>query len=348
MHGKAIAACILSAGLWLAPDATAQVVLTASSWASADHLLSRAQAAWCEDVARATEGRVSCSILPRPVVPAPRTFDAVRDGLVDLAYSVHGYTPDRFRLTRMAELPFLGDSAAAVSMAYERIFRRHLERFDEHRGLKVLGVFTHGPGMVLNARRPVAGFADLAGLRLRVGGGMASEVARALGIDAVPEPAQRARELLSSGAVDGMLSPAESVRSFGLERLLKHRTEVPGGLYNTSFAFVMNPHAWERIPKADRRIVERLSGEVVAAHFGRYWDLEDRRSLALQQVEGIRGLVAGDAFVAQLRRRTAGIERAWIEMAEVEGLADAAGVLAEFRREIDSLGKAAGQGGRAR
>lgn len=337
MIRKAIATCLLGVGLGFGSTAPAQVVLTASSWAPSDHLLSRAQAAWCEDVARATDGRVSCRILPRPVAPAPRTFDAVRDGLVDLAYSVHGYTPDRFRLTRMAEMPFLGDSAAAVSVAYERIFRRHLEAFGEHEGLKVLNVFTHGPGMVLNARHPIARLSDFDGLRIRVGGGMASEVARALGIDARLEPAPRSRELVSSGAIDGVFSPAESIRSFGLERLVRFRTEIPGGLYNTSFAFVMNRDAWDRIPRSDRSIVERLSGEAAAAHFGRHWDLEDRRSLALQQAEGIQGITASEAFVAEIRRGTAALERAWIEMAEAEGLGNASRVLAEFRKEIASL-----------
>jgi TRAP-type C4-dicarboxylate transport system substrate-binding protein len=332
MDARTLPACLVAAGLWLAQCASAQVVLTASSWAEPGHLLSRAQAAWCEEVARATENRVSCRILPDPVVPAPRTFDAVREGLVDLAYSVHAYTPRQYTLTRIAELPFLGDSAVATSVAYERIFRKHLQAFDEHRGLKVIGVFTHGPGMIYSARRPIARLADLEGLRFRVGGGMASEVAKALGMDAVPEPAPRTFDLLAAGVVDGAFFPAESVRSLGLARLLRHRTEVPGGLYN--FAFVMNPDAWERIPKPDREIVEALSGETAAAHFGRYWELDDRRSLALQQAEGVRGAVAGRALVADIRRRTAGLEQAWIEMAQRAGLRDAAQVLAEFRREI--------------
>lgn len=332
-----IASGLLAAGLALAQGAAAQVVLTASSWAAPTHALSIAQAAWCDDVATATEGRVRCRILPRPVAPAPRTFDAVRDGLVDIAYSIHGHTPDGYRLTRIAELPFLGDSAVATSIAYQRIHDRHLAKFDEHRGLKVLGVFTHGPGMIFNVRRPVARIADLAGLRIRVGGGMASEVARAIGIDARLAPASQSSELLASGGVDGVLLPAESVRSLGLGKLLRHRSAIPGGLYNTSFAFVMNRHAWERIPGRDREIIGQLSGEAVAAHFGRHWDIEDRRSLALQQAEGIGAITADAAFVGQIRARTAGIERAWIELAEQEGLANAKQVLAEFRREIAAL-----------
>jgi TRAP-type transport system periplasmic protein len=81
-----------------------------SSWLPPGHLLSRAQSDWCDLVTQATQQRVKCNILPKPVTPPPGTFDAVRDGLADLSFSVHGYTPGRYVVTKMAEMPFLGDS----------------------------------------------------------------------------------------------------------------------------------------------------------------------------------------------------------------------------------------------
>ncbi|MCL4747452.1 MAG: ABC transporter substrate-binding protein, partial [Burkholderiaceae bacterium] len=59
--------------------AQAQTTLTVSSWLPPTHILSQSQAAWCDEVAAATSNRVKCSILPKPVVAAPGTFDAVRD-----------------------------------------------------------------------------------------------------------------------------------------------------------------------------------------------------------------------------------------------------------------------------
>jgi TRAP-type C4-dicarboxylate transport system substrate-binding protein len=337
MGKNLIAAGMLVAGLAGAQAAAAQVVLTASSWVPPSHLLSQAQAAWCEDVAKATENRVTCKILPKPVAPPPQTFDAVRDGLVDLAYNVHGYTPGRYKLTQMAELPFLGDSAVATSVAYQRIYEKYLAKFDEHRGLKVLNVFTHGPGMIFNTKRPIARMSDLDGLKIRVGGGMVNEVAKAMGVNATLKPAPQSYELLSSGVMDGLFFPAESVKSFKLEKLVKHRTEFEGGLYNTSFAFVMNPDTWNRIPKKDQAIIESLSGEKAAAHYGKFWEADDRRSLAMQQAEGIQGIEADAAFVADVRKRTAGLEKAWIDLAKKQGLEDPAKVLAEFRAEIAKL-----------
>ncbi|UCE33015.1 MAG: TRAP transporter substrate-binding protein [Burkholderiales bacterium] len=325
------------AALGGASGAFAQVTLTASSWVPPGHLFSRAQAAWCDDVAGATEGRVRCNILPSAPAAPQQTFDAVRDGLVDLSFGLHGYTPERFVLTRIAELPFLGDSAVATSVAYQRIHARHLARFDEHRGLKVLAVFTHGPGAIFNNKRPVRAVSDLKGLNFRIGGGMVNEVAKLLGVTAMLRPAPQAYDLLASGAVDGVFFPMEAIRSFRLEKLVRYRTTLPGGLYNTSFAFVMNAATWARIPSADRAAIERLSGEVAARHFGNYWETEDVASLRLQDEAGIRGTAADAKLIAEVRARTGGLEAAWIEAARARGLTNAAEVLAEFRAEIGRL-----------
>ncbi len=324
----------------LAPgdDARAQpVTLRASSWAHAAHPLSLAQAAWCAQVAQATAGRVRCEPLARPVSAPPGTFDAVRDGLADLAFSVHAYSPGRFVGARLAELPFSGDSAEAASVAYQRVYARYLAALNEHRGLKVVAVFAHGPGQVLGARHAVASLADLAGMRLRVDGGTANEVARAIGAVPVMKPASELPELLSSNAIDGSLSTAESVASLRLNEAIRHRTSVPDGLYNTSFALVMNLSAWERIAARDQGAIERLSGEHAARLFGRAWDQADRRGLAMMQAAGVQATTAGGGFLDELRARTALLERAWVADASARGLVDPETVLREHRAEVARL-----------
>jgi TRAP-type C4-dicarboxylate transport system substrate-binding protein len=329
---------LVAAGLLgLAGAASAEVTLTASSWVPPAHLLSRAQADWCAEVAKATSNRVKCNILPKAVAPAPATFDAVRDGLVDLSYSVHGYTPGRYTLSKIAEFPFLGDSAIATSVAYQRIYQKHLAKFDEHRGMKVITVFTHGPGNIFNNKRPVKSLADLDGIKFRVGGGVVNDVGKAIGANMTLKPAPQSYELLSSGVVDGVWFPNESVESFKLEKLIKYRTSLPGGLYNTSFAMVINPATWAKIPKADQAIIDKMSGEWAARFIGKYWDDADIKSKAAQQVIGIEVTNADAKFVADFKAKTAPIEAEWIKEAEAKGLKNAAAVLKEFRAEIAKL-----------
>ncbi len=320
--------------LGLAGAAAAQVTLVASTWVPPAHLLSKAQAAWCDDVAKATSNRVKCNILPKPVAPPPATFDAVRDGQADLSYSVHGYTPGRYVMTGITELPFLGDSAVATSVAYQRIYQKHLAPFNEHKGLKVLTVFTHGPGIIFNNKRPVKTLADLDGLKFRVGGGIVNEIGKALGANFTLRPASQAYEMLSSGVMDGNWFPDESVISFKLEKFTKYRTALPGGAYNTSFAFVMNEATWNKIPKADQAIIEKLSGEAAARRFGMAWDEVDAKSREMQKQSGVEFNDADAKFVADYKAKTGHLEADWVKKAEDKGLKNAAGVLAELRAQI--------------
>jgi TRAP-type transport system periplasmic protein len=57
---------------------------------------------------------------------------------------------------------------------------------------------------------------DLAGLKIRSGGGISEEMARALGASAFVKPAPECYELLSSGVADGTFFPLDCIASFKL------------------------------------------------------------------------------------------------------------------------------------
>jgi len=328
-------ALVCLTGVLAGLPARADVVLTASSWVPPAHALATTQAKWCDDAARATAGRVKCRILPKPVAAPPGTFDAIRDGLADISYGVHGYTPGRFTLTQMTELPFGGGGTAeAASVAYQRIHDRHLAKVNEHKGVKLLAVFNHGPGVMFNTRRPILSVADMQGLKFRVGGGIVNDIGKALGISVTLKPAPESYELLSSGVMDGVLFPAESIESFRLDKIVRHRTDFPGGLYNTSFFFAINEDTWARIPKADQDILSKLSGEVLARDFGRAWDQADKSANAAMQVAGVKTVTAPKALIEDIRARTSGLEQKWVADAKARGLANAEQVLKEFRTEV--------------
>jgi TRAP-type C4-dicarboxylate transport system substrate-binding protein len=326
--------------LWLGSgSATAQTVLTASSWLPPSHILSETQKDWCGQLEQKTAGKVKCNILPRGVSAPPGTFDAVRNGLADLSFTVQGYTPGRFVTTQMAEVPFLGDTSEPVSVAFQRIYNRYPAFAAEHQGVKVIAVFTHGPGIVYNTKRPINGIDDLSGLKFRVGGGMVNEIGKALGMNLTLKPAPESYELLSTGVMDGTLFPAESVESFKIDKVVKHATTFPGGLYNTAFVFMMNQAAYDKLPPEGKKAVDELSGEYAARMFGRGWDKVDRRGMAFMQAAGVQFTKADPAFVKAVKDKTAVVEDNWAKAAEAKGLKDAKKVLAEFRAEIAKLQK---------
>jgi TRAP-type transport system periplasmic protein len=329
----------LAALACMASAAGAQTVLTVSSWLPPTHTLSTAQKEWCDLLEKNTSGKMKCNILPRGVSPAPGTYDAVKNGLADVSYTVHGYTPGRFVLTQMSELPFLGDNAEPISVAFNRVAMKHPQFTAEHQGVKVLSLFTHGPGIVFNTKRPIAKVDDLSGLKFRVGGGMVSEISKSLGMNVTLKPAPESYELLSSGVMDGTLFPAESTESFRIDKIIKHATTFPGGLYNTSFVFLMNQDKYNKLSADEKKAVDAVSGEVAAKIFGRGWDKVDRRAFALMQVNGVKVTKADAKFVADVKSKTSALEAKWIKDAEAKGLKDAKKVLADFRAEIAKASK---------
>jgi TRAP-type C4-dicarboxylate transport system substrate-binding protein len=319
--------------------AQAQTVLTASSWVGPTHTLSLAQKEWCETVEQKTQGKVKCNILPRAPTAAPGTYDAVKNGLVDISFTVHGYTPGRFQHTQMAEFPFLGNSAESLSIAFNKVASKYPQFTAEHQGVKVLAYFTHGPGIVFNTKREITKVDDLSGLKFRVGGGMVNEITKTLNMNVTLKPAPDSYELLSGGVMDGTLFPAESTESFRIDKVIRYATTFPGGLYNTSFVFMMNPAKYDKLGPEEKKVIDSMSGEYVARLFGRGWDKVDRRAFALMQANNVTVTKADAKFVADVKAKTSSLESKWAADAEAKGLKDAAKVLAEFRSEIAKLEK---------
>jgi TRAP-type C4-dicarboxylate transport system substrate-binding protein len=334
LFSLAVAAAALAAG-----PVAAQTVLTVSTWVPPTHSLSMAQKEWCDLLESNTAGKMKCNILPRGVSAPPGTLDAVKNGLADVSFTVHGYTPGRFVLTQMAEFGFLGDTAEPICIAFNRVASKYPQFAQEHQGVKVLSYFTHGPGIVFNTQKPVTQVADLQGLKWRVGGGMVNEIAKTLGMNVTLKPATDSYELLSGGVMDGTLFPAESTESFKIDKIIKHATILPGGLYNTSFVFMMNQGRYDKLTPEEKKAVDAISGETAARIFGRGWDRVDRRGIALMQANNVQMVKADAKFVADVKSKVAPLEQKWVKDAEAKGLKDAAKVLAEFRAEIAKASK---------
>jgi TRAP-type C4-dicarboxylate transport system substrate-binding protein len=336
MQDRTFALRALAAGaLALAPlaPAFAQITLSFSTWVPTAHHLSQWQENWTKEVEKATSGRVRFTYLPKhPSAPAG-TFDAVRDGLMDLSYVTASYTPARHTLPLLPELPGAGASAEINSVAYSRIHWKYLHQAGEYNGVKLLAVWTHGPGHMFNTKRAIGSLADLKGLKIRTGGGVAEKIGNLLGAAAFVRPAPESYEILASGVADGVFFPLESVVSFKLDRLVKYATIFPGGFYSSAFGFFMNEAAWNRIPKQDQEIIERLAGETAARSCGQSWDRADQAGLEALRKAAVRIDTASPALVAEVMARAKPLEEEWIRAANAKGV-DGAKVLAEFREEL--------------
>jgi TRAP-type C4-dicarboxylate transport system substrate-binding protein len=291
---------------------------------------------WAAAVEKATNGRVKLQMLPKAPMAAAGTFDGVRDGLVDVSYVTASYTPARHPLPLLAELPGSGGSAEVNSVAYNRIHWKYLQQANEYKGVKLLGVFTHGPGQMFSVKKPVTSVADLAGMKVRSGGGISEASAKALGASPLVKPAPESYELLSSGVADATFFPSESIRSFNLDKVVKHATYFPGGFYSSSFGFFMNEDKWNKLSKQDQDAITSVSGEALARLAGKAWDAADKVGIEALKAAGVAMVDANPAFVADVRKRTEPLINDWVKAANAKGI-DGAKVYAEFHEELKKV-----------
>src|SRR5690606_7722209 len=126
--------------------------------------------------------------------------------------------------------------------------------------------------------------------------------------------------LMSTGVVDGVLFPPESVASFRLDSVVKSATLFPGGLYSDIHGIIMNRQAFDRLPAKDRDILTKLSGEHIAEMGGKAWGDADVAAMKSLKAHNVVFHQASDALVASIKQRTAVFEQDWLKAAKAKGI----------------------------
>ncbi|MDO6586745.1 TRAP transporter substrate-binding protein [Salipiger sp. 1_MG-2023] len=335
----------LSALALLAMSGAAQaadVTLALSSWLPPRHpIVVNAIKPWAKQIEEVTEGRVRVRVLGKPLGSPPAHFDMARDGVADITYGLHSFTQDdRFSGSQLGQFSFLGDDAIAASKAFWTVYTEDLNARAEHEGTHLLGLFTHGPGLLHNNLRKIETPADLQGMKIRVPGGYVAALMEDLGATPLFMSSPEVYEKLSRGVIDGVTFTYEALTAFKLTDDLKYSMTVPGGLYNTSWFLVMDEDKWDKISPEDQAAIDAISGEAFAERVGQAWNDADAAAEAEINEAGIDLYPAPDAVVEAVRAAATIHEDAWA--ATLPEGADGTAALQRFR-SMTGLGTVATQ-----
>ncbi len=166
LAGTAGAAAMVAMGR---PAQAQTVVLRYNQWFPTAHWSqSGGLYKWFEQVKEVTGGRVVVEPSAKPLAPPNRNYQAVVDGIADLAWGPHGYAPGVFPLTELVELPFITKHAGVSSVAYWRLWKEKLEPTGMQKDVVTLAMHLTAGGNIHMNNSEIRTAKDLAGKKMRV------------------------------------------------------------------------------------------------------------------------------------------------------------------------------------
>jgi TRAP-type C4-dicarboxylate transport system substrate-binding protein len=278
---------------------------------------------WAEQVEENAGGAVAIEIFPAMALGGkpPELIRQARDGVVDLIWTVNGYTPGLFPRTEVFELPtvFTNDARAA-NLAMHDMFEEHLAA--DYRGVEVMFLHVHAGQAIHTVDTEVRAPADLQGLDLRIPTRTGVWVIEALGANPIAMPVPDLPQALSRQVVDGALIPFEIIPALQLQDQTQYQIEGHDGwrLGTTTFQVSMNADRWNDLPDDIKQAFRDASGPDWWAEVGEIWQANDAAAIEFAVDAGNTHVVLSEDETAAFQGALEPVAQRWVDDIEGEGV----------------------------
>jgi TRAP-type C4-dicarboxylate transport system substrate-binding protein len=278
---------------------------------------------WAKRIAEASKGKVKIDLFPSMALGGkpPDLIKQVRDGVVDLVWTVNGYTPALFPRSEVFELPFVHvGNLQATNLAMREMFDKYLA--PEYAGTKVLWLHVHAGQGIHMVDAAVRKPEDLVGKKMRIPTRTGAWILEALGATPVGMPVPDLPPALSKKVVDGALVPWEIIPPLKLHELTKYQIEGKGRVRfgTTTFQVSMNEAKWKSLPPDIQKVFADNSGADWWRQVGKVWTDSEDVGIALVKKAGHTHIELSEAEMAPFRAKLEPVVQRWINEVSAKGI----------------------------
>ena len=278
---------------------------------------------WAKRIGEASKGRVKIEIYPSMSLGGkpPDLIKQVRDGVVDLVWTVNGYTPALFPRSEVFELPFVHlNNLEATNLAMREMFDKYLA--PEYKGTKVMWLHVHAGQGIHMVDMPVHKPDDLKGKKIRIPTRTGAWILEALGATPVGMPVPDLPQALSKKVVDGALIPWEIIPPLKLQELTKYQIEGKGRIRfgTTTFQVSMNEAKWNSLPPDIQKVFLDNTGEDWWREVGKIWTASEDVGIGLVKKAGHTHIELTDAEMKPFREKLEPVVQRWIDEVSKKGI----------------------------
>lgn len=277
---------------------------------------------WAKQVEENSGGRVKIEIYPSMSLGGkpPELVQQARDGVVDIVWTVNGYTPGLFPRTEVFELPtvYINDPKATNLAMYD-MFESTLKQ--EYKGLEVMWLHVHAGQAIMMVDQEVRAPADLVGKKMRIPSRTGAWVLEALGSAPIAMPVPEVPSALSKKVVDGTLLPWEIIPPLKLQNQIDYFIEGADKTRfgSTTFQVSMNKSRFDGLPADIQKAFKDASGRDWWASVGDYWRNSDDFGIGLATKAGKTHVTLTQAETDAFMVALAPVVDRWIEQVSGAG-----------------------------
>jgi TRAP-type C4-dicarboxylate transport system substrate-binding protein len=196
----------------------------------------------------------------------------VRDGVVDIVWTLPGFTPGVMPKLEIFELPFLHRSTKATVLSLQDYVEKHMQK--EFEPYHVLLVHAHA-GSLFMTKDPINKVEDFEGMKLRSYSRTNAWILEALGSVPLQVALPELVPMLNKGTVSGSILPYEIAPAVKMQDLTNYFTTLapPQPRLSTAiFTFLMNKKKYESLPPDLKKVIDDNSGRKLAPLAIEIWD----------------------------------------------------------------------------
>jgi len=281
-------------------------------------------APWARDVEKAAGGKVKIELYPAMALGGkpPELINQVRDGVVDIIWTVNGYTPSLFPRSEVFELPFVHtNNVIATNLAMRDMFLNGAIA-EDFKSVKVMFLHVHAGQAIHMADKEVRKPDDLKGLKMRIPTRTGAWIIEALGAAPAAMPVPALPQALQKKVVDGAFIPWEIIPPLKLQEVTKFQIEGQNRVRfgTTTFQVSMNPGTWAKLPPDVQRAFDANNGEARWRAVGKVWTDSEAGGLALAMKAGNKHIQLTEAELALFKQKLEPVVQRWINEVKTVGV----------------------------
>jgi len=274
---------------------------------------------WAKKIEEQTKGQVKIKFVTGGALGKPgQAYNMIEKGIADIGWDICDYSPGKFPLTTVIELPFMVKTAEASSVAIWKTYEKFPAFQNEYASTKLLALSAHTPGFFATVKKPIKKLSDLKGLKIKTASSFTTDALQLFGAVPVTQPVTETYTSLERGVLDGVVNPFDGMVIFKLHERLNYYT--PANFYSMVFYITMNKNKYNSLPDDIKKVIDENSGESLSRWHGKSFDGTYARMKVVAVKSGIKEVDFPKSEMNKLIKITLPLKEKWVKDMEAKGL----------------------------